>query len=256
MHLESHGPPSAKHRILILHSNGMCAALYEGLAQELTRHDIATTAATLPGFDGTAPLPDIHWPALIEETEATIRTVSPTILLGHSLGGLLAVAVAPRVTLAGMVLMEPAIMPVRPLRTLAARIYARGAVETSHAFDNRGPGFIRLHDPDHWPQHARALRCRQTSSKEVERALVAGGPTLDPALEDLDMPVLIVRGASSGWLMRAGMYALGRRIPRAQHAVLADAGHWMVYEQDAALAGHIADFCAEHHAVSRSPRRA
>ena len=240
MYVETHGPADATHHVLILHSNGMCAALYAGLAAELDAHGIATTAVTLPGFDGTPALDDLGWPALIDATVDLVASIKPTILLGHSLGGLLAVSVATRVRPTRMVLMEPAIMPIRPLRALAGRIYARGAVEQSTAFDNRGPGFMRLHDPRAWPHHERALRCRETSSKEVERILVADGPSLDPPLESLDMPVLIVHGASSGPLMRVGMWALGRRIPWSRHLVLPEAGHWMVYEQDSLLAKEIA----------------
>ena len=83
---------------MILPSNGACAEFYRGLGRELASRQLHVSLTTLRGFDGRPPVLDPSWNALVEAVlpEVEQRLCPGGILVGHSLGGLLALLIAAR----------------------------------------------------------------------------------------------------------------------------------------------------------------
>lgn len=242
-------PEDAATPVVILHSNGMCAPFYRPVGELLAARGFDVTAFTLPGFDGTEALPDRSLPALVEAIAPEVLEAlgEGGILVGHSLGGMLAFLLAARPDFEDrvqrLVLLEPAIVPVRALTSLFAGWYRRGAVEGEPGFRNRGPFFWRLHDPDRYPQEAWTLferNERETDPAVVRGLLATSDQVLPLPFERVACPVILVRGRSSGPVMWAAQRLLARRFPHARCVDLERAGHWMVFEADDALAAAIA----------------
>lgn len=235
-------------RLALLHSNGMCAENYGPLAERLAGRGIRCALVDLPGFAGVVAPTPLGWEGLLDHLEPVLTEAlgDHGALVGHSLGGLVSVLVADRLRLGRLVLMEPAIVPWRWLATLAARRYVdRVFDEGAPAFTNRGPWFWRLHAPDRYPQGLKDLvhRTHAGADPGMVAALQRGLPDHYPlALGRIEVPTLVVRGASSGPVMALGQRDLVRRLPNARSAVIPRAGHWMVGEQDDLLAEVLGDF--------------
>lgn len=234
---------------VVLHGNGMCADFYRPFAERLAAGGITSTLVTYPGYDGTAPLDPVGWPSLMAVIEPFVRNhlSGRNVLIGHSLGGHVAAQVAARMgdALDRLVLLEPAILPFDWMTRKASEIYRSKVVDAERSFKNQGPGYLRIHDPERFPASAYALaaRCRKTTDPATERTLVSEPEVMLPfPFKRVTQPTLLVRGASSGNLMWAAQYLLAWRFPRAETFLLPDAGHWMVNEQDDALAEAVLDF--------------
>jgi len=74
-------------------------------------------------------------------------------------------------------------------------------------------------------------------------ALVEGAADLCPLpFSQVTAPTLLIRGQSSGLMMRIGQWMQARHLPHAKTAVIHRAGHWMANEQDEAVADVIGRF--------------
>lgn len=235
------GPGSP--RALLLHGNDLCGAFYEPLATRLAARGITCALATLPGFHRVPPLAAPSWETLIEHVTERV----PGVLIGHSMGGLLALLVAARRPpgLTHLVLLEPAVFPTRWLARAAADRYLASVVRGDRErFVNWNGATRRIHDEAAYPRAAIELYLdvRRTSDPATAEALFTALPGLYPLPYDrIAVPTLLVTGAETGWRARLMVRALRRRL-RPHHAVVAGAAHWMIHEADAALADHIAGF--------------
>jgi len=232
-------------RAVVLHSNGMCADFYRPLMEALAQRQVGSVAFDLPGFAGPPP-PDKSWDGFLAAVRPDVaRALGPDgVLVGHSLGGLVALLLAPSLPLRALVLMEPAIIPWRWLARLAAAVYVRRVFDGRRGFTNRGPWFWRLHDPTGFAPD-RIAQVQATHAR-ADRALVdalhVGLATRYPLPFDaVTVPVVAVRGASSGRVMALGQRDLVRRLPNARAVTVPEAGHWLANEQDELLAQCIAE---------------
>ena len=172
----------------------------------------------------------------------------PGVLVGHSLGGMLALLVSSRLNnaVSKLVLMEPAIVPGRWAARLGAWLYRRKEIDRAGgAFANRGPGFWRVHDVDRFPRAAfdAVSRSAATTDLATIRALADGYTDLQPLpFASISVPVCTIRGASSGASQWLGQWLLARRLPVHREVVIAGAAHWLANEQDDAIANEIAGF--------------
>lgn len=229
---------------MVLHGNDLCGEFYLGLAEALAARGVRTTLVTLPGFHDVPPLPRPGWPAMVE---AVRRVFSGGALVGHSLGGLLALLVAAQrpAGLERLVLLEPAILPWRWLGRAVMARYRRRVVDGDRArFENWSGSFYRVHDEARFPKEAMALylACRQARDGATIAALLDGIPTLYPLpFGEVTVPARILVGGSSGVRQRWLAGVVGRRLS-AGVDVIARAGHWLVNEQDAAVAERICAF--------------
>lgn len=248
IHVHPDGPTHA--RVAVLHSNGMCGASYRPLAELLAAQGVQSALFDLPGFAGAPPPDPLGWDGLLGAVAPAVDAElgDDGVLVGHSLGGLVAVLLAPRLRLRALVLLEPAIIPWRWLARVGAALYVRKVfTDDPVAFTNRGPWFWRLHDPERYPVALMelALASHARTDRDAVAALHTGLPALYPLdFDAVRVPTVVVRGASSGAVMRWGQRDLLARLPKGRGVVVPDAGHWLVGEQDAALATSILQACA------------
>ena len=74
-------------------------------------------------------------------------------------------------------------------------------------------------------------------------ALLEALPALYPLpFAEVSVPVLLLRGAHSGWRARLGTRVLSHMLPNARVEVIPRAAHWLVNEADADVARTITAF--------------
>jgi pimeloyl-ACP methyl ester carboxylesterase len=246
MRLVTVGDGAGPARAFVVPGNDLCAEFYRPLAERLAVAGVATTLATLPGWHGVPPLPAPGWDALADAVTAALPGPDAT-LVGHSLGGLLALLVAARrpAALGRLVLVEPAVFPGRLVARAAARRYRDTVVHgDAGRFVNWNGGLRRVHDEAAFPRAMIELylEVRRTSDRATAARLMDTLPDLYPLpFARVAVPVLVVRGASSGWRARAMLAPLARRLG-AERVVIPGAAHWIANEQDEALAAAVARF--------------
>jgi pimeloyl-ACP methyl ester carboxylesterase len=234
------GPPP---RCLLLPGNDLCAEFYDGLRRALDARGLPTAAVTLPGYHGEPPLPAPSWGAMVD---AVLPHV-PEVLVGHSMGGLLALLVAARAPrgLRRLVLLEPAIFPTKRIAEAAAHRYLADVIDGDRAtFRNWNGAQRRVADLARYPAAMMALydEVRRTTDIATPRALFTELPSLYPLpYAQIRLPVLLARGSRTGLVSRAMLAPLRFRL-RARTAVIRGAAHWMANERDDDAAAAIATF--------------
>lgn len=236
----------APERMLLVHGYDLCGAFYRPLAERLASGGLELTAPTLPGFCGEPPLAEPSWEALVDRIAASAE--GHGYLAGHSVGALLAVLAAARRPpgLRGLILLEPAVFVHAWMARRAARRYLDQVVRgPREPFHNWNGAMRRVADPDRYPPAAIELylECRRRADRATGEALFGALPSLYPLpLDRVEVPTLIVVGGAAGWRGRLLADLLRRRLPDARRQVLPEAGHFLVHEDDPALAAHILAF--------------
>lgn len=239
------GPAQA----LLVHGNDLCGPFYRRLGRELAGYGFATRLITLPGFHDQPPLAAPGWAGLAEAV-ADALPAPDTLLIGHSMGGLVALLAAARrpPALGRLVLMEPAIFPYRWLARAAARRYLRTVVRGDReGFVNWNGGMLRISRPAEYPTDALELylEVRRTSDRRTGETLFRTLPGLYPLpYARIQVPLLLVSGADSGWQARLLRQPLRRRLRPERVVSIPGGAHWLANEQDAAVARAIAGFAA------------
>lgn len=239
-------------RALMIHGNDLCGAHYRGLADALATRGVRTDLVTLPGFFREPPLAAPSWASLVDAVLERCAQDPPNAIIGHSMGGLVAVLVAARrpAWLRALALLEPAVFPSRFIAALASRRYLARIVHAppEAPFVNGNGGQRRIAKLESYPRALLDLHLevRRASDKQTARALFESAPSLYPLpLHEVSAPVLLVRGARSGLLSRVQTLSLSRAwstTPR----VVPDAAHWLIGEADEAVAQWVAPFVREH----------
>jgi pimeloyl-ACP methyl ester carboxylesterase len=233
--------------VVVVHGNDLGGELYAGLGRELAARGLRAVLTTLPGFDGEPPLPQPSWDAYAAAVVDAMAEHRAGVLLGHSMGGLIALLAAARrpAALAHLVLLEPAIFARKALARLAARRYLARVVDGERdRFDNTAAGLRRVSDLERFPPHviARYLAARRAADPASQRRLFETLPDLYPLpFERVAVPTLLLTGADTGWRGRALAAGVRRRLPGATHRVIAGAAHWVIHERDAEAAALVAE---------------
>ncbi|WP_433381332.1 alpha/beta fold hydrolase [Actinoplanes sp. CA-142083] len=90
--------------LLLLHGLGATGDVWAGWAPVLaSRWPGRWLAPDLPGHGGSAALPEYTFDALAEAVSPLVSRPGSTVVLGHSLGGVVALALAARLPMAGVV---------------------------------------------------------------------------------------------------------------------------------------------------------
>ncbi|MCC7380808.1 MAG: alpha/beta hydrolase [Deltaproteobacteria bacterium] len=250
-------------RALILPGADLGPPFYAPLEAALERRGLPASTALIPE--------SASWDARVEVVRAGAASAAGAagaagapggvILVGHSLGGLLGLLAAARSPqVRGLALLEPAIVPSARFAGAAARRYVRDVVLGDRTrFSNWSGTYRRVHDLESFPSWAVAhyLEQRRRGDVEAARALILAMPSLYPLpFERIAVPVLILRGASSGFLARVGFSSLAKKLPQAEVKIIPGAAHWMANEQDEAIAAAIAAWWARAlQNVSSMPNR-
>lgn len=223
-------------RALLLPGADLRAAFYRPLLDRLAARGVTTTALTI-GPD----LARLGWPGLLDALHAAwdAHAGPDALLVGHSFGALCALLLAARrpAGLGRVALLEPAIAPTRRLAAWAAARYRRQAlVRDRDGFVNRPGGFTRVARPERFPAGALALYLaarREDDPAPLGALLEAAAPLHPPPAPGV--PVVVVRGARSGWQPRLGAWLLARRLG-ARLVTIPGAAHWLANEADEEVA--------------------
>ena len=224
--------------VVLLHGAGGSQHHWGGVAAHL-RRDVTreVTPIELPGH-GDAPgvVPETLSQAL-ESIDAAIPGARPVSLVGHSLGGLLAIAWAlsrpGRVARLGLVATSPR-MTLHP--DFVARIrdasFTRGDVRAMFGGDDVPATAVDLVFDDF-----KRLRFGTTSLFDVGRPLDVRG-----RLERLDVPTLVIGPAKDVVTSPRHGRAIAAAVPHAALCTIAGAGHYVHLERPAEVAQVLTPF--------------
>jgi len=192
-------------RVLIAHGYAEHGGRYAHVAERLTAAGLAVAAPDHRGHGRSEgrPVSVAHFDDYVEDLHRVVLDAvaewgeAPTILLGHSMGGLIAAIYALRhaAELRGLVLSAPAVVrggisaPAAAAGRLIARVAPEvGVVKLPLAKISRDPEVITAYFTDPW---VRPRRLRARLGAEMLRAMdeVAAG------LPGLTLPVLVMQGS-------------------------------------------------------------
>ena len=211
---------------------------------------------SLPGYGRTAERRTAHDTSIsrnAETVESVIRKAGGRVhLVGHSFGGLVALAVAlrNRVTLASFVMLEAPAMEVlreehqhyRAFRQMTEAYFAdfeRGNREAIAAMIDFYGGAGTWAS---WPSRVRAYAIETTPVNIRDWASAYGFPLPVAALGEIEIPLLVVRGGDSSPAMQRASALLHQRTGGSALATIEGAAHFMI----ATHAGKVASLIARH----------
>ncbi|MGW4483373.1 alpha/beta fold hydrolase [Amycolatopsis sp. NPDC004368] len=215
---------------LLLHGLGATGAVWNGLAELLDREPLAPD---LPGHGGAAPLPTYSFPAMAAALD--LPCDGPVVVVGHSLGGVLALelasgrygvdvvgvlAVGVKVVWTDEDLSRAAAMAARPPRVFATQADAEVASLKVAGLTGLAPA-----DPRGVVETAEGWRLALDPA-----AFGVGAPDMSRLLAEATCPVVLAAGADDPMSRPEQLRAL---TPDA--ATLAGLGHNAHVEDPAAL---------------------
>jgi pimeloyl-ACP methyl ester carboxylesterase len=212
---------------------------------------------SLLGYGATAERRSTRDPSIAHEAEvleAVVRKAGRAHLVGHSFGGLVALAVALRkqVPLASLTIVEaPA----------AELLRACGEVEHYRAFRQMTDTYFALHEGGSseaiadmidfyggagtfasWPQRVRGYAVQTTPVNILDWASAYGFPLSAELLSTIDLPVLVIWGEASHPAAQRANALLSLCMKGASRATIDGAAHFMI----ATHANEVARLISEH----------
>lgn len=227
--------------IVAIHGAGMTAGVWGGLVPHLLDHSFR--ALTLPGHDaksGGSLLPDIPAMAKWVSEKLESEKQQDVLLLGHSMGALVALAAAETPCVAGIALMGAALsMPVNADLLKMAR-------------ENPGEAIGMIIKWGVYSGHPQVGAVRTVLGSVMHGAdpsAVANDLAACDAFKDgeklagaLKKPVLVLAGEHDKMTRAADGAALAQAVPDADFRLLRDCGHMMMVERPIDTAREIKDF--------------
>ncbi len=195
--------------------------------------------ARIPGYGGV-PLDQI---ASIEVTAARIATeASDAVVVGHSLGGVLATLIAERTPVRGVVNIEGNLSRGDCTFSAQALAYTADAFTRSGLADVRA-GIANAGDAALRGYHAALGECApvQFHAHAVELVKLSESRTLAPRFAALACPTLYLAGTPDGICEYSLQLLVEHQI---RHERVAPAGHWPFVDQPARCAELIVAFTA------------
>ncbi|MDE1152911.1 MAG: alpha/beta hydrolase [Micavibrio sp.] len=224
--------------IIALHGAGMTAAVFGGIAPLLADH--AFHAMTLPGHDDSAaPLQSIE--AMADWVKTRIDTSEGrVILLGHSMGALVALQAANAPGVEAVVLMGcAATMPVNGDLLKTAHENPPEAIRLILKWSVYGAGAQAETIKPVLEKLMNSVNPAAVGSDLAACNGFAGGNAL---ASHLHKPALILSATHDKMTKAVEGEGLSRLMPMAKYRVLGDAGHMMMVEQAAETAREIKEF--------------
>ena len=228
--------------LVCLHGAGGNQGVFDGVFEALEeRHSLVAFDQPGHGRSGSLDsLADIHAMARFTHELLTTLGIERPTLLGHSMGGMVAIQYAltyPEKG-GGLVLSaSPAALGNLDEAIEATRKVSEGKARRQFTREMYSPdakpeimqkGFMEDIKTDPRAQLGDLIACRDWSGTAAVSAISA--------------PPLVVRGADEFEAVAAGVDALAETIPGARRAVIPAAAHKLPIEQPAALADILADF--------------
>jgi pimeloyl-ACP methyl ester carboxylesterase len=213
---------------------------------------------SLLGYGGTAERRTASDPSIEHEAEVVElvarKAGGPVHLVGHSFGGLVALAVAlrGRITLGSLVIVEAPALELlrecnedahyRAFRAMTESYFAAFAAGNSEAIAAMidfygGPGTYAS-----WPQRVRAYAVATTPVNILDWASAHAFPLPAASLAAVKIPTLVMWGGASHPAAQRANALLSECLARATPAVIHGAAHFMI----ASHAGEVARLIADH----------
>ena len=229
------------------------------------RGEFRCVTTSLLGYGGTAERrsrDDADIAAEAEIVEGVIRhTGGPIHLVGHSFGGLSALAVAmrhPEWLLSLTMLEAPAIEVLREtgedqlygeFRTMTGAYVGAYEAGDPHAIERMIDFYGGAGTFQSWPQRVRDYAVTTTPANLLDWTCAFGFALTPPSLAKVTTPTLVAWGESSHPAAKRANQLLGQHIPKAAVAEMPGAAHFMI----ATHPKQVADMIAQH--IARADRR-
>jgi pimeloyl-ACP methyl ester carboxylesterase len=211
---------------------------------------------SLPGYGKSAERRSAADPSIARNAEAVEAVAAKAggrvHLIGHSFGGLVALAVALRnkVALASLTMLEAPAVEVlreeeahyRAFRRMTDFYFADFALGNPEAIETMVDFYGGSGTFSAWPPKVRAYAMATTPVNILDWASAYGFPLPAARLAAIDIPVLVVRGGESPKAMQCVAALLHERIAGSALATLDGAAHFMI----ATHAGEVASLIARH----------
>ena len=230
---------STPQTVVMVHGLGASTRQLQGFADDLTSEGCPTLLFDLPGFADGQSAETYTIDVLGDDLSRRIDELSsdaPVVILGNSMGGLLAMkyAITNQNKVAGLILVAPAFwseegLPIseQQLATLA---------------DPQKPDDMRSYLDRVWSDPSaidvdvalREHRDVNTDSaiQDLTLSLATGEAGIpESVLQNLSVPVLIIQGTDDGIVPLALSQSLNGILPYSEFVLIEDAGHWPQMEQ-------------------------
>ena len=231
-------------RIVLIHGMWGHANTLASVAKFFRERGFQVECAELPGRHRHSPPPELGSYSLSEYCEFLIeaaRIDENCLLLGHSMGGLLAQMIACRISVRGLILLASA----GPEGTNC--FHLKSAISTCHAWC-RWRFWARPQKPPRWVARF-ALWNQMPASKidelyeqltwESGRAffetvfwMFDGRRTIDLELDRITPPTLMIAGARDQIIVPSISNKLARRLPNCEYHLMPNHAHWLFDEPD------------------------
>ena len=235
--------------VLLLHAAAAGPGSLSGLAKALTRPGRRIVAPALHGYGGT--LVDGADDPMAAHV-AVVRTVLehyPTerrVVIGHSMGGLVALLAAPPVD--AMVVYEPIVLGL--LRDddpadVAARDWDRAIVAELERHIAAGAPeagvrvFVEAWNEVSWDALPASVRARLIAAASAMAREIRAGSSRPLALERIEAPLLILQGSASPAITARMTARLHGAVPGSRRVVLDGCGHMGPVQASVAVAAAI-----------------
>jgi pimeloyl-ACP methyl ester carboxylesterase len=212
---------------------------------------------SLPGYGGTAERRRADDPSMAHEADAVElvvrRTGAPVHLVGHSFGGLVALAVAlrNRVPLASLVILEAPVMeilrecgedqPYRVFREMTAAYFAAFEAGDRDAVAMMIDLYGGAGTYASWPARVRAYAAETTAVNILDWASAYGFPLRRASLGAVTVPTVVAYGGASHPAVQRANALLGECMPAARSAIIEGAAHFMIATHPEEVARRVAD---------------
>ena len=240
-------------KVLMLHGIGGSAAIWgdegSGTVAALTAAGHEAHALNLPGYGGAPGLPSMD--SFVAAVQAAAAG-QPVVLVGHSMGGMVAQEVAARSpqSVAALVLVCTSASFGKADGDWQARFVRERLAPLDEGLGMAGmaqrlvPGLVAPMASNKVRLQAMAVMSRVPEA--TYRAALAAIVAFDrrEALKDLPMPCLLIAAEHDRTAPPDVMRRMAERIPGSEYLCLANAGHIANVEQPAAFHAALLDFSA------------
>lgn len=242
--------------LLLLHGIGGGRAIWDDTVAAFSAAGQRCLAIDFPGYGQATGSPTLD--AMVQAVAEALQALGPAVLVGHSMGGMVAQELVARggtAGVAGLVLACTSPAFGKPDGTWQAQFVAERLAPLDAGLGMAGmaqrlvPAMVSPAAAPAAAQAAIAVMSRvPEASYRVALRAIAGFDRRE-ALPRIAVPTLCLAGAHDRTAPPEVLQRMAQRIPGADYRCLADAGHIANLEQPAAFQAAVLDFLKRHWAT-------